>query len=262
MKYYKLDRDTKAYLKRMAVDGIKTPADIYSVNDFIVGLKDLSLYSSVEEMWLLRSSQNVGTGSTVYAFKNNIYNAVITSAVWTFNGLFFGVNGSKITMSAYKFKTSPFSCHLIDNTQNNNYSNSGFTFGNETSYGGNNRFFYAPGGNREFLVYRDSDGAQLNLGSQNNSRDFKSTLLSLVSSNTLEGYYGTTYKTATTNANFNWDKDGTTLQDFTYSYAFGDGSNPIPTTSSIIIFNESITSKYLNYYSLYKATIGKGLGLA
>ena len=36
MKYYKLDRDTKAYLKRMAVDGIKTPADIYSVNDFVV----------------------------------------------------------------------------------------------------------------------------------------------------------------------------------------------------------------------------------
>ena len=43
MKYYKLDRDTKAYLKRMAVDGIKTPADIYSVNDFVVGLKDLNI---------------------------------------------------------------------------------------------------------------------------------------------------------------------------------------------------------------------------
>jgi hypothetical protein len=46
MKYYKLDRDTKAYLKRMAVDGIKTPADIYSVNDFIVGLKDLNLWQN------------------------------------------------------------------------------------------------------------------------------------------------------------------------------------------------------------------------
>ena len=62
MKYYKLDRDTKAYLKRMAFDGIKTPADIYSVNDFIVGLKDLNL-QDFTEAYFYSNLQNAGSGT-------------------------------------------------------------------------------------------------------------------------------------------------------------------------------------------------------
>jgi len=69
MKYYKLDRDTKAYLKRMAVDGIKTPADIYSVNDFIVGLKDINLFNFVE-MYFYSTIHNSSSGTKVYAFRD------------------------------------------------------------------------------------------------------------------------------------------------------------------------------------------------
>jgi len=76
MKYYKLDRDTKAYLKRMAVDGIKTPADIYSVNDFIVGLKDLNL-QDFTEAYFYSNLQNAGSG-TVYSFRNNLNNGTIS----------------------------------------------------------------------------------------------------------------------------------------------------------------------------------------
>jgi hypothetical protein len=75
MKYYKLDRDTKTYLKRMAVDGIKTPADIYSVNDFIVGLKDLNL-QDFTEAYFYSNLQNAGSG-TVYSFRNNLNNGTI-----------------------------------------------------------------------------------------------------------------------------------------------------------------------------------------
>ena len=75
MKYYKLDRDTKAYLKRMAVDGIKTPADIYSVNDFVVGLKDLNL-QDFTEAYFYSNLQNAGSG-TVYSFRNNLNNGTI-----------------------------------------------------------------------------------------------------------------------------------------------------------------------------------------
>ncbi len=75
MKYYKLDRDTKAYLKRMAVDGIKTPADIYSVNDFIVGLKDLNL-QDFTEAYFYSNLHNAGSG-TVYSFRNNLNNGTI-----------------------------------------------------------------------------------------------------------------------------------------------------------------------------------------
>jgi len=90
MKYYKLDRDTKAYLKRMAVDGIKTPADIYSVNDFIVGLKDLNIFSNSLDFWFLRKEQNIGTGNIIYSFKNNKNPiTLVNSPIWTSNGIYF-----------------------------------------------------------------------------------------------------------------------------------------------------------------------------
>jgi len=78
MKYYKLDRDTKVYLKRMAVDGIKTPPDIYSVNDFIVGLKDLNL-QDFTEAYFYSNLQNAGAG-TVYSFRNNLNNGTIAGS--------------------------------------------------------------------------------------------------------------------------------------------------------------------------------------
>ena len=106
MKYYKLDRDTKAYLKRMAVDGIKTPADIYSVNDFIVGLKDYSIWGDVLDGWVMRSTQNAGTGSRVYSLKDNRYNGTLENGgVWTANGIYLrgdGLNPSqKIRLFTY-----------------------------------------------------------------------------------------------------------------------------------------------------------------
>ena len=89
MKYYKLDRDTKAYLKRMAVDGIKTPADIYSVNDFVVGLKDLNLWEEII-FWPFRSAQNAGTGTKAYNLGTmGIYNGTLTNGpTWRANGIF------------------------------------------------------------------------------------------------------------------------------------------------------------------------------
>jgi len=91
MKYYKLDRDTKAYLKRMAVDGIKTPADIYSVNDFIVGLKDLNLWNLVYDGWFLRKNQNAGLGSKVYGIRN-ILNGTLINGSWGEAGMIFTSN--------------------------------------------------------------------------------------------------------------------------------------------------------------------------
>jgi hypothetical protein len=76
MKYYKLDKDVKQYLKRMNVDGIKAPADIYSVNDFIVGLKDLNL-QDFTEAYFYSNLQNAGSG-TVYSFRNNLNNGTIS----------------------------------------------------------------------------------------------------------------------------------------------------------------------------------------
>jgi hypothetical protein len=258
MRFYDLDIDVKNYAKRIVDAGYKCPADINSVSDFVKGLKLLNIWNSVEEIWLLRQQQNSGSGSTVYALKNNLYNGTITSALWTFNGLFFGIDNSNIIIRGYKFKNSPFSTHVIDNTNFGGYTSNGISFGHIG--GSRDRYFYFPGGNREYLGYRSDGGQQFNLGSQITSNNFKSTLFSLKSATSFEGYFGTTYKSGGTNASFNWDIDGTTNGDF--YYRVNTGPNPNPTTSSIIMFNDNINPLYLNYYSLYKSTIGKGLGLA
>ena len=69
MKYYKLDKDVKQYLKRINVDGFKAPADIYTLNDFIVGLKDINLFNFVE-MYFYSTIHNSSSGTKVYAFRD------------------------------------------------------------------------------------------------------------------------------------------------------------------------------------------------
>jgi hypothetical protein len=69
MKYYKLDKDVKQYLKRINIDGFKAPADIYTLNDFVVGLKDINLFNFVE-MYFYSTIHNSSSGTKIYAFRD------------------------------------------------------------------------------------------------------------------------------------------------------------------------------------------------
>jgi hypothetical protein len=145
MKYYKLDRDTKAYLKRMAVDGIKTPADIYSVNDFIVGLKDYSIWGDVLDGWVMRSNQNAGTGSRVYSLKDNRYNGTLENGgTWTADGIYLRGNGlnpsQKIRLFTYNDfpnDTNQYGISLCGIVQPMNWSSASCTL----NLLGNNQFY-------------------------------------------------------------------------------------------------------------------------
>jgi len=145
MKYYKLDRDTKAYLKRMAVDGIKTPPDIYSVNDFIVGLKDYSIWGDVLDGWIMRSTQNAGTGSRVYSLKDNRYNGTLENGgTWTGNGIYLrgdGLNPSQkirlFTYNDFPNGTNQYGISVCGIVQPMNWSSASCTLnllGNDTFY--------------------------------------------------------------------------------------------------------------------------------
>ena len=71
MKYYQLDNDTKKYIKRLNYNGYKTPTDIYSVDQFIRGLKDMGIFNLIYDLWFFRATQNSGFGTRVYSFKDN-----------------------------------------------------------------------------------------------------------------------------------------------------------------------------------------------
>lgn len=122
MKYYKLDKDVKQYLKRMSVDGIRTPPDIYSVNDFVVGLKDLNLWSLVYEGWFLRRNQNAGTGTRVYGIRN-ILNGTLINGSWGDAGMIFTLNTGYINFGFFDVTNIfRFSNFAILNTMANNHN--------------------------------------------------------------------------------------------------------------------------------------------
>jgi len=90
MRFYQLDNDTKKYVKRLNYNGIKTPTDIYSVDQFIRGLKDLGYFSFIHEIWFLKKAQNAGAGTTLFGFKSNNFNGIlINGPSWEAQGLGF-----------------------------------------------------------------------------------------------------------------------------------------------------------------------------
>jgi hypothetical protein len=90
MRFYQLDNDTKKYIKRLNYNGIKTPTDITSVDQFIRGLKDLGIYGNMIEAWFFRKNHNAGSGNIIYSFRDSFHNGTInniSTAVWDDRGL-------------------------------------------------------------------------------------------------------------------------------------------------------------------------------
>ena len=90
MRFYQLDNDTKKYIKRLNYNGIKSPTDITSVDQFIRGLKDLGIYGNMIEAWFFRKNHNAGSGNIVYSFRDSFHNGTInniSTAAWNDRGL-------------------------------------------------------------------------------------------------------------------------------------------------------------------------------
>lgn len=97
MRYYQLDNDTKKYIKRLNYNGYRVPTDIYSIDQFIRGLKDLGVYGNLIEAWSFRKNQNAGTGSTVFALRDGFNNGTInniSTARWDDRGLICTANAT------------------------------------------------------------------------------------------------------------------------------------------------------------------------
>jgi hypothetical protein len=97
MRFYQLDNNTKKYIKRLNYNGIKTPIDIYSVDQFVRGLKDLGVYGNMIEAWFFRKNHNAGSGNIVYSFRDSFHNGTInniSTAVWNDRGLVCTANAT------------------------------------------------------------------------------------------------------------------------------------------------------------------------
>jgi len=269
MKYYKLDRDVKQYLKRMAADGIKTPADIYSVNDFVVGLKDLNLYSNALDIWFFRIEQNKGSGSIIYPFKkDNNKITLVNNPLWTSNGIYFnGTNqygtmnnlDAGVSLREIAFGTC-FLCHDNSTTRRTIFSSELYNTergpmivaNSSPKAGGSAGALWS-----EFTLNGSiSPNSVVGPGSAI-TRTFQSYITSFSPNNHTSCINGGGINTGTNISSF-WNNNST----FYIGARNVNDSVLLGTISFLIWWNSSVSSLVLPlFHNLYKNTAGKGLGL-
>ena len=278
MRYYQLDNDTKKYIKRLNYNGVKTPSDITSVDQFIRGLKDLGIYGNMIEAWFFRKNHNAGSGNTLYAFRDGFNNGTInniSTAVWNDRGLICTANA---TTSLSNYVTCNLRSNLLqtcslfsifmstpagmENFTNgypysslsmNNYSVNGISIisisSNGTSWGVESKSNSTSNisGNTIFKIVKGSFNSSTILAESRNS---SSTLTSASTSNT-----STPRTVSYDRIIFGGRWSSGSIQSSNGS--FGVGFHGTQIFHCFFDINVNFTS----FESLFKSTIGKGITL-
>jgi hypothetical protein len=233
------DADAVAYFERAGVTDATAKGQI---NAFVKGIKDLGLYNNMVS-WPLRSSQNAGTGTTAYSLGGLITtNGTLTNGpTWGADGITFdGVND---------YISAPFDSKIA-------YSN--FNFGGVFAVSGSGVAFRGP---TPWIGYVGG----VMKGTDDTTGDI------VLGSYTLNTYLATNYdKNGTTNTGY---RDGTSRGTLTSSVGLNTGPFFIGTYSAgglflsgtismAYFFSISLTApQNASIYTLYKTTLGTGLGL-
>lgn len=93
------DPDALAYFTRAGV--IDETAKV-QINSFITGAKEGGYWDLLDEAWLLRSSQNAGSGTTAFALKSDANNGTLV------NGPSWGVDGIVFVSASSQSITTTF----------------------------------------------------------------------------------------------------------------------------------------------------------
>jgi hypothetical protein len=258
------DRDAINYFSRAGVTDATAKAQI---NAFVKGVKNLGLYNSMV-CWPMRSTQNIASGNTVYSLGGlQISNATKVGGTWGTDGIFF--SGSSEYMSS-DMTNVPKDVTIFLSGKGNGSGYSIFPCigginnpaGHVTSgiYLGNS----ASGGNTALQIAQPS-------GSQVTS-DISSGLSSASSFVALSGSYkrNTVFNvrnlssaTVGTQGTYLAD-EATTLTKMSlngrWSGTAGDRGNPM-TASFFALITPNCDSVISSFHTLYKTTLGSGLGL-
>jgi len=258
------DLDAVAYIGRAGITDVVAQN---AINDFVLGVKNLGLWSSMV-CWPLRSTQNIASGNTVYSLGGlQISNATKVGGTWGTDGIFF--SGAAEYMSS-DMTNVPKDVTIFLSGKGNGSGYSSFPCiaginnpaGHATSaiYLGNS----ASGGNASlcnsqpigFLQTSDignglsSSSSFVALsGSYKRNAVFNVRNLSAATVGT-QGTYLADEATTLTKMSFNGRWSGSA----------GDRGNPI-TGSFYALITPNCDSVISSFYSLYKTTLGAGLGL-
>jgi len=236
------DKDAVNYFSRAGVTDATAKSQI---NAFVKGMKNLSLYNNMVS-WPLRSAQNKGSGTTAYSLGGlGTFNGTLTNGpTWGVDGVTFDGTNDHIRI--------PFS-------SKSSYSN--FNYGGVLMASANNGTRIAfqsnipwTGIQSSTMKISDDAGGEFSLGSY-------SLNAYLASNHDKNGTTHTAYRDGSSRGTFT-SLIGLNTSDFyigayTFNALFWSG-----TISISYFFSKSLTAtENANLYTLYKTTLGTGLGL-
>lgn len=250
------DADAAAYFDRAGVTNATAKAQI---NAFVKGLKSLGVWNS-SVVWPMRSAQNKGSGTTLYTLGGlgtvgQYDGTLVNGPTWNPDGIFFDGSNDRVTLPNGAFGTSNTATSIISFLKNESIASRQVFL----SQGDNNSSTdaYALFSPNE-LVNDTADMAFTGNIIAAGTLSWKSLLIG----NTSLGYYGKNGGTVTSaSLNNTLNKSGT-------SCAIGSFGNPAGVASfngyaGLVIRINATPTTQLNsdIYSLYKTTLGTGLGL-
>jgi hypothetical protein len=259
------DADAAAYFNRATVTDATAKQQI---NAFVVGIKALGLWSSLL-CWPTRSSQNKGSGNTIYSLGGlQTSDATKTGGTWGTDGIFF--SGATEYMTSTLTSNLPRDATLFLSAKGNGSSYSSYPmlggvfdpsayYNGQLCFSGDNNssimaFALAQPSTFDytgFIIHGLSGASSFNAlsGSYKRNSVFNIRNLSL-STTATQSTYPADVATTLTKVSLNGRWQGSAAQ----------LGNPM-TASFFAIITPNCDSVISSFHNLYKTTLGTGLGL-
>jgi len=230
------------------------------INAFVLGIKNLGLYSSMV-CWPLRSTQNAGTGTTAYSLGGlGTYNGtLIGGATWGASGIV--LNGTSRAITTNYIQPNGNASFSFVGKMSVPVTSANIVYSMDDLTNRRMNLYFSEAYSSRVVFDADLSGTMGTKIIVNNTatQDF----LCVQASHDGTNFY------AQANANTIQSASGSgTMQDTGPSLVLGRRSTAAAPSymNGIIAFayaiqSSSINSNFTNFYNLYKTTLGTGLGL-
>lgn len=258
------DADALAYF---ATAGITDSTAQIQINDFVKGIKNLGLWSSMVS-WPLRSSQNAGTGTTAYSLGGlQTASATISGGSWLSDGFSFSnTQYAQASLSSLNQDLTALICARGDGSTYGSFPQVFGVQGASTHTG--NQINIGSNGTASDMgaFHRNSSTAGAYTGNGANPLNASTTFTFL--SGTAKTEEILNYKILTTGATTAGGSPASagtaTLSRMQLNGRWTSGAlalaNPIICAFCAFV-SPNISGSEASVYSLYKSTLGQGLGL-
>ncbi len=236
------DLDAVAYIGKVGITDVVAQN---AINDFVLGMKNLSLYNNMV-CWPLRSSQNAGTGTTAYSLGGyGVYNGTLTgSSSWSESGAVLPANAGITAVIPY----GTTSGSIIGVIQANSINGSGRTY---SLLKNANSGIFCPYEDAIFYFDYPETNSRLSVAS-----GVVQGVMFFVA-----GYAGASgHKVFRNTTQLASNAKVASMSANTFNI-LASGSNASQVTPFAMLLNADASANNSAIYSLYKTTLGAGLGL-